>query len=383
MSGNRDRYLSDCRELVLGEIQSLVTHEGPDAALYRAVLDYPLRDAKALRPALCIATARALGGMVEEALPTATALELFHNAFLIHDDVEDASEERRGSATLQRVVGEAQAINVGDAMLALALQPLLQNLEVLDLGRALNVLDEVAFMARTSAEGQALELAWIREGRWDVSEDDYVRMVRKKTAAYTFVAPLVTGGLVARAAPEGIEGLRQLGDALGVAFQIRDDLLNLAGDPRAVGKETCGDLWEAKRTLVVTHFARTAEPEAARAATALLDRPRPEREARPLEQLRRQLAARYAQGALDAAAWAEVEAAFEAVAGPAPKTTREVAALREELEAHGSLRAARDVADCWARRAEGAWNELEGRLAAGVHTDFLASLVSYVVERDR
>ena len=357
--------------------------DGPDAPLYRAVLDYPLREAKALRPALCIATARALGGMVEEALPTATALELFHNAFLIHDDVEDGSLERRGGDTLQRVVGEAQAINVGDAMLALALQPLLENLQVLDLGRALNVLEEVAAMARASAEGQALELSWIREGRWDISEDDYVRMVQKKTAAYTFVAPLVTGSLVARASPEVTRSLRQLGVALGVAFQIQDDLLNLAGDPRAVGKESCGDLWEAKRTLVVTHYARTAHPAAAQKATALLDRPRPSRQASPVDQLRRHLSVRHARGALDDTAWAEVLAACEAVSGPAPKTAHEVASLREDLEANGSLAAARSVANRWARRASGAWDGIQGRLAAGVHTDFLASLVSYVVERDR
>jgi geranylgeranyl diphosphate synthase type II len=88
------------------------------------MLDYPLREAKALRPAMCIATCRALGGSTEGVLQSATVLELYHNAFLIHDDVEDESEKRRDGTTLHRAHGVPVAINVGDGMLALALEPL-------------------------------------------------------------------------------------------------------------------------------------------------------------------------------------------------------------------------------------------------------------------
>ena len=90
-------------------------------------MEYPLREAKGLRPALCIATCRALGGSLEAVLPSAAVLELYHNAFLIHDDVEDGSERRRGMPTLHRDHGAPIAINVGDAMLGLALSPLLDN----------------------------------------------------------------------------------------------------------------------------------------------------------------------------------------------------------------------------------------------------------------
>ena len=85
--------------------------------LFNLMLDYPLRDAKALRPALCIATCRALGGQLEEVLPSAAVLEFFHNAFLIHDDIEDQSELRRGAPTLHYAHGVPIAVNVGDAML--------------------------------------------------------------------------------------------------------------------------------------------------------------------------------------------------------------------------------------------------------------------------
>src|SRR5262245_62243345 len=124
------------------------------------MLDYPLREAKGLRPALAIATCRALGGKVDAVLPTAAVLELYHNAFLIHDDVEDDSLMRRGRAALHQDHGIPVAINVGDAMLALSLEPLLKNMAVIGLGPSLLILQAVARMTRESVEGQALELEW-------------------------------------------------------------------------------------------------------------------------------------------------------------------------------------------------------------------------------
>lgn len=116
-------YLEDVRTLVLDDIRARLPTGEATSRLYAMVLEYPLRSAKALRPALCLATCRAIGGSLAVALPSATALELYHNAFLIHDDIEDGSETRRGSPTLHRAHGVPMAVNVGDAMLALALAP--------------------------------------------------------------------------------------------------------------------------------------------------------------------------------------------------------------------------------------------------------------------
>jgi len=110
-------YLDDCRGLVEAEIRRIVPADGRrGAALYDLMLDYPLREAKGLRPALCIATCRALGGKLEAVLRSAAVLELYHNAFLIHDDIEDESIMRRGGPTLHRTHGIPVAVNVGDAM---------------------------------------------------------------------------------------------------------------------------------------------------------------------------------------------------------------------------------------------------------------------------
>jgi len=149
-------YMAECRTLALDELRRILPSTGSvGKVLYERMLDYPMRDAKALRPALCIATCRALGGTLESVLKTAAVLELYHNAFLIHDDVEDGSDMRRNAPTLHKVYGVPIAVNIGDAMLAAALEPLLQNMAVLGLGKALRILQTVATMARESAEGQA------------------------------------------------------------------------------------------------------------------------------------------------------------------------------------------------------------------------------------
>src|SRR5512143_1787595 len=165
-----DAYLADCRHLALQEIQEIIPRDGRcRSVLYDLVLDYPLRAAKALRPALCIATCRALGGRLEAVVRSAAVIELYHNAFLVHDDVEDGSEKRRDLPTLPAVHGAPIAVNVGDAMLALSLWPLLENMQALGLGQALRILQVVARMAQESAEGQALELDWVRRAHWQLN----------------------------------------------------------------------------------------------------------------------------------------------------------------------------------------------------------------------
>src|SRR5690348_11362115 len=175
------RYLTECRDLVGTEIRRIIPQNRYAPVLYDLMLEYPLRVGKAFRPSLCIATCRMLGGRLQDVLPTATVLELYHNAFLIHDDIEDGSLMRRGYPTLHHAYGVAIAINVGDGLNALCLGPLLDNMRLLGLGKALRILEIIASMARESVEGQAIELDWVRHARWQLGDRDYVRMTYKKT----------------------------------------------------------------------------------------------------------------------------------------------------------------------------------------------------------
>ena len=277
-AGLVNRILAEARRTVLAEMERILaerkrTGYGP---LYDMLADYPFREGKGLRPAICLAACRAVGGRTEQAVLSATALELFHNAFLLHDDVEDESEFRRGKVTMLRAKGAPVAINVGDATNVLAMGPLLGNTERLGVRKALLILREVERMARESAEGQAIELGWIAEQNFDLSDRDYVRMAYKKTCWYTVIAPLRIGVLCGAAPGKGVpveEDLRpliELGFLAGIAFQIHDDLLNLEGDVRQYGKERSGDLWEGKRTIMLLHFLRTAPPAERKNALRIL-----------------------------------------------------------------------------------------------------------------
>jgi geranylgeranyl diphosphate synthase type II len=345
-------YLAECRALVLAEIERFMpTGRRAGLPFYDLMRDYPLRRAKALRPALCIATCRALGGALEAVLPTSAALELYHNAFLIHDDVEDGSLLRRDEPTLHVKHGVPIAVNVGDGMLALALEPLLENTRVLGLSRALRILRLVATMARESAEGQAMELGWVRDGRWSLRDADYVRMVHKKTSYYSFITPMVVGGLAAGAGHDALAALFRFAARLGAAFQIQDDVLNLVADERAYGKEIGGDLWEGKHTLILLHMMRTAAPDERREAELLLAKDRPR-----------------ATGALGCR--------------PA-RTAADVDRLLELIHARGSIEYARRAASIRAAAAGRTLDSLSRWMGPSIHRKVLRTLVDFVTHRDR
>ncbi|MFV8750946.1 polyprenyl synthetase family protein [Nannocystaceae bacterium ST9] len=380
-------YLDECRALVIDEIRAIVARrhrEGPgEGFLYELMLDYPLRDAKGLRPALCVATCRALGGKLEAVVRSAAVLELYHNAFLIHDDIEDESLVRRGRPTLHREHGVPIAINVGDAMLALSLQPLLDNIETIGLGPALRTLRAVARMTRESVEGQALELDWVRRGDdARLADADYVRMVEGKTCWYSFITPIEVGAIAAGAGPDVLEALREFARVLGVAFQIQDDVLNLAGEIGSYGKEIGGDLWEGKRTLILLHCLRTVGAAERAEILAILAKPRPSGEPSELHGVHALLASLVERGELSPAGRDAIVERLGA-GGRASKTEADVRRLFALVRAQGSIDYARAFARSGMLEARRRLQDCHRFLPASVHRDFLDGLVDYVFARDR
>ncbi len=223
------------------------------------VMDYPSRAGKALRPSLCLATCEAFGGRLDDALPSALAIELFHNAFLVHDDIEDMSMFRRGEPTLHRRYGTALALNAGDALALHAVGVLRENIDLLGGNLADRVMVEFDFMSQQTVAGQALELGWRRDNRTDLDPADYLDLIMKKTCWYTTVLPLRAGALIGSWGTADLERMIDFGFHLGAAFQIRDDILNLVGDPDVYGKESLGDLLEGKRTLMLIHLLAVAD----------------------------------------------------------------------------------------------------------------------------
>ena len=333
-----------------------------------------------MRPALSIATCLGLGGHLEAILPTAATLELYHNAFLIHDDIEDESWWRRGKPTLHVDHGVPIAVNVGDAMLSLSLQPLLDNVERVGLGPALRILRAVAKMTRLTVDGQALELEWVRSNTWRLDDADYLKMVELKTSWYSFITPLQAGAIAAGAGPERLAPLESLGRHLGAAFQITDDLLNLRADPEEYGKEIGGDLWEGKRTLILLHTLRCAEPKDRDRAVQILAKRRPSADGElGLTELLDRLTAR---GQLSQSGRDEIAARLKGHLPSESKSLNDIRWLYELMQRVGSLRHARDVAARHAREAATVLADLDW-LPPSRHRDVLADLVDYVHGRTR
>jgi geranylgeranyl diphosphate synthase, type II len=237
------------------QVQAVLPSGEPANYLYDLMRDYPGRGGKMLRPCLCLATARAFGAQLDDALPSAVSIELMHNALLIHDDIEDGSDQRRQAPTLHARHGVPLALNAGDALCLLCLRPLKSNVGRLGEPKAMRILEETERTAWETTEGQALELGWRHDNRADLRDEDYLEMVLKKTCWLTTIHPMRVGALIGAGSAAPLDTLIRLGFFFGAAFQIQDDLLNLEGGA-GYGKERDGDLLEGKRTLMVIHAIR-------------------------------------------------------------------------------------------------------------------------------
>lgn len=191
-----------------------------------------------------------MGGDPAAALSTAAAIEYFQSAALIHDDIADKSELRRGEPCTYVTEGTGVAINIGDLGLVNVLALVLRD-EKLPADVRSDVAERLVQMEERTLEGQALDLGWARDGRWDISVEDYLYMASHKTAYYSAAVPLVTGALCGGGTPEQLRALDEFGMRAGLAFQLQDDLLNLVGDAEAQGKDFRSDITEGKRTLLV------------------------------------------------------------------------------------------------------------------------------------
>jgi geranylgeranyl pyrophosphate synthase/uncharacterized protein with NAD-binding domain and iron-sulfur cluster len=313
----------------------------PQRHLYGLVRDFLERSGKGLRPAVCIATARALGARGEDAFSAAAGLEMLHNGFLVHDDIEDGSDWRRGAATMHRSAGVPIALNAGDSMNALAMRLFRQTGERLGPAAGIRIFEEVDHLVVETLEGQAMELGWVRDNDLGVTTDDYLRLVLKKTAWYSFIHPLRIGALVANGDDRNLDRFDRFGYLLGAAFQITDDVLNLNGNVERYGKEINGDLWEGKRTLLLTHAFGQANKADRTWIKSFLARPRERR------------------------------------------LPREVLRLHDIIESNGSIEWARQAANAFAVAAA---REFDASAFVGAppgpDLDWLRACVDYLVRRD-
>jgi geranylgeranyl diphosphate synthase type I len=212
---------------------------------------------KRVRPLLCLLACAAAGGDWQQAVPAAAAIEILHNFTLIHDDIQDASPTRRGRRTVWKLWGEAQAINTGDAMFALAH---LAAVRLEDRGvppqvvvHALRRLDETCLELTI---GQNADMCF--ERRDDVTTGEYLAMIDGKTAALVALSGEL-GALVAGRAAAIVAHYASFGRELGLAFQVRDDILGIWGDEAVIGKSSTTDIATRKKSLPVLYALEQSE----------------------------------------------------------------------------------------------------------------------------
>ena len=251
MSFLNDHY-AKVDELIASYYAGNGSHPDMDAYLYAPLAKYSANGGKRTRPVVCFLGCMAVGGSAELASSAAASVEHFHTAALIHDDIADEGELRRGEPCLHLTMGLGLAINAGDLALSQVTGTVLQD-DRLDDATKVRVLGELVRMTTRTIEGQALDIGWARDARWDISEDDYLAMASHKTAYYSVAVPLACGAIIGGGTTEQVEALRSFGMATGLAFQLQDDLLNLVGDKESVAKDFRSDITEGKRTLMVVH----------------------------------------------------------------------------------------------------------------------------------
>ncbi len=214
---------------------------------------------KRVRPILCLLACEAAGGNYRQALPLAVAIELLHNFTLIHDDIQDKSEERRHHPTVWKIWGEGQGINAGDGMHALAILTLLKlaerNVEPSLVVEANVRLNQTMV---SLVEGQFLDLSF--EQRMDVTLDQYMSMIERKTAVLIGCAAEL-GAYVGSADRDAAAKYGQFGRGMGIAFQIQDDILGIWGNTKDTGKPTGDDILQRKKTLPFLYGLQAAAGE--------------------------------------------------------------------------------------------------------------------------
>ena len=219
---------------------------------------------KRIRPVCVLMGNELFDDIIPDAYHAATAIELFHNFSLIHDDIMDKAPMRRGMETVHQKYGESTALLAGDVMFVRAYE-YLNKLQLKNLQKVLHLFNQTASAV---CEGQQLDMDF--EKRVTVSLEEYVGMITLKTSVL-LAASLQLGAILGGAGEGNQYHLYEFGKNLGIAFQVQDDYLDVFGDPEKFGKQVGGDILSNKKTFLLIHALETATPEQAVVLQNLLD----------------------------------------------------------------------------------------------------------------
>jgi geranylgeranyl diphosphate synthase type II len=270
--------MHDFKELVaeFGTRFGVAQFPAAPASLYEPGEYFLSIGGKRIRPILCVLGNELFSEITEDAWSLATAIELFHNFTLIHDDMMDAAALRRGMQTVHTKYGDNTALLTGDVMLIRAYEKL-QTINPAYLPKILSLFNTTA---REVCEGQQLDMDF--EKMPSVTLDAYIHMITLKTSVL-LAASLEMGAILGGATPGNCKHLYEFGKNLGIAFQIQDDYLDAFGDPEKFGKEVGGDIRQNKKTFLLLHALEVATPDQRAKLDTLLASNGPEKVPQVLE----------------------------------------------------------------------------------------------------
>lgn len=253
------------KELVTGFGERFASRHFPATpfTLYEPAEYFLSWGGKRIRPVMCLMGNELFGDIRSDSYRVATAIELFHNFTLIHDDIMDQAPLRRGMETVHMKYGENTAILTGDVMMIRAYE-YLNLISPQYLPRIMELFNRTA---REVCEGQQLDIDFEKMG--DVSLDAYIHMISLKTSVL-LAATLEMGAILGGASEGNCRHIYEFGKNLGIAFQVQDDYLDAFGDPEKFGKEVGGDIRQNKKTFLLIHALEVATAEQRRALETLM-----------------------------------------------------------------------------------------------------------------
>ncbi|MCL2686960.1 MAG: short chain isoprenyl diphosphate synthase IdsA [Methanobrevibacter sp.] len=258
------RILGSYSQNINNEIESTLSSISPND-LQEASIYLTKAGGKMLRPALTVLVSEAVGGNIESSIKVAVAIELIHTFSLIHDDIMDKDDMRRGKPSVHKVWGEPVAILAGDTLFSKAYESIINSKDEIDspnpeecLERVNKTLSVVADACVKICEGQAQDMGF--EGNFDVKEEEYLDMIFKKTGAL-IAAATKSGAIMGGGDEEITSAMYEYGRLIGLAFQIQDDYLDLVSDENSIGKPVGSDIAEGKMTIIVVNALSKANDE--------------------------------------------------------------------------------------------------------------------------
>jgi len=240
--------LSQRLELIDAALEKVLPDGSKPKELYDAAKHLIRAGGKKYRPAMALLACEYVGGNIKDAIPTAIAIELLHTASLIHDDIVDGDSIRRGVRTVHSIWGKEVATVAGDLLIGKAV-------EIMASGTPPKVIAMIAQASAEMCEGETLDIKY-HGNLQTVTEEQYLEMVRKKSASLIRVA-VESGAIIGGGSKEAVSALSKYGEMIGIAFQLRDDILNLTSTEKKLGKQVKTDVLTRRPNLVLIHALHT------------------------------------------------------------------------------------------------------------------------------